>query len=733
MSSLTLDRIFNDPDLSGSPPESLKFSPDSQYVSFLKPREDDFERLDIWAFETKTGRSALIVDSSQLAFEDRPLSDEEKAIRERKRIRHTGIVEYFWSPDSGSILFPVSGCLYLYSLADKSLQLMTNPDVFATDVRFSPNGKFLSYVANQNLFCVEIENRHSHTLTTDGGGTISNGIAEFIAQEEMHRFEAYWWAPDSSKVAFTQTDETPVEVSQRYEIEADSFGVFDQRYPFAGKPNAKVRVGIVSIDTKATEQSPIEWLNLGNDQENYICRVNWISDSVRLAVQVQPRNQQQLDLKIWQCGTDVENQCANTVLTETSETWINLHNCFRSLKDPNLYLWASEKTGFNHLYIKSIDGSYSRQLTNGNWVVQSLLGYDEVRSLVFFTGLKETPLETHLYAVGTNDDPEQVAEPVRLTKPGFNHQIQADRNNSFFIDRYSNPEQPPAVNLINADGSTSAALYINDLDNTHPYRPYVSANAVIEYGVLDATDGQQLHYRLFKPGTAEQNPEKKFPVIVVVYGGPGVQRVQNEWIPPWYHYMTQRGYGILQLDNRGTANRGVAFEAPIYQQLGDVEVQDQLTGVDYLKSLSWVDSTRLGVFGHSYGGYMTLMLLMKSPETFKAGISVAPVTDWHLYDTHYTERFLGLPAENPEGYVSSNVFPYISGLSGQLLVIHGMADDNVLFTNSTKLYKALQDENLPFEIMNYPGAKHGLTGRKVNLHRYNLMDRFFDKHLGSAK
>ena len=239
-----------------------------------------------------------------------------------------------------------------------------------------------------------------------------------------------------------------------------------------------------------------------------------------------------------------------------------------------------------------------------------------------------------------------------------------------------------------------------------------------------------MHYRLFKPEGTEQ-PDRKFPVIVVVYGGPGVQRVQNEWIPPWYHYMTQRGYGILQLDNRGTANRGVAFESLIYRQLGDVEVQDQLTGVAYLKSLPWVDSSRLGVFGHSYGGYMTLMLMMKSPDTFRAGISVAPVTDWQLYDTHYTERFLGSPVDNPEGYAASNVFPYISSLSGQLLVIHGMADDNVLFTNSTKLYKALQDENLPFEIMNYPGAKHGLTGRKVNLHRYSLMDRFFDQHLGT--
>ncbi|MDA9316158.1 S9 family peptidase, partial [Pseudomonadales bacterium] len=216
---------------------------------------------------------------------------------------------------------------------------------------------------------------------------------------------------------------------------------------------------------------------------------------------------------------------------------------------------------------------------------------------------------------------------------------------------------------------------------------------------------------------------------VTVYGGPGVQRVTNEWIPPWHHYMASRGYALLQLDNRGSSNRGKAFEDPIFGRLGEVEVSDQLAGVNYATSLPWIDARRVGVFGHSYGGYMTLMLMMKAPQTFIAGVSVAPVTDWRLYDTHYTERYLGLPSQNPDGYLSSSVFPYVQNLRGKLLVIHGMADDNVLFTNSTKLYQALQDENIAFEIMNYPGAKHGLSGRKVNLHRYGMMDQFFDQHL----
>ncbi|MCB1644430.1 MAG: S9 family peptidase [Pseudomonadales bacterium] len=301
------------------------------------------------------------------------------------------------------------------------------------------------------------------------------------------------------------------------------------------------------------------------------------------------------------------------------------------------------------------------------------------------------------------------------------------RDRQYFIDRWSSPDQPPAVVLRSAAGEVVAELSPNTIDRSHPFYPFRDSTGGIEFGTLEAEDGQTLHYRLIKPANYDNGG--KHPLIVTVYGGPGVQRVTREWIPPWHHYMAARGDALLQLDNRGTANRGKAFESPIYRQLGEAEVRDQLTGVSWATTLPWVDANRIGVFGHSYGGYMTLMLMMKAPEVFRAGVSVAPVTDWGLYDTHYTERYLGHPAENQQGYEHSNVFPWVSGLRGQLLIIHGMADDNVLFTNSTKLYKVLQDQNIQFEIMNYPGAKHGIAGKKVNLHRYTLMDNFFDRNL----
>jgi dipeptidyl-peptidase-4 len=414
------------------------------------------------------------------------------------------------------------------------------------------------------------------------------------------------------------------------------------------------------------------------------------------------------------------------VLTETSATWINLHDNFHALKTLPQFIWASERSGYLHLYVYDLKGQLLNTLTQGAWATGRLQGVDEQRGLIYFDGFADTPLERHLYQVGL----QQPQKPMRITRAGQSHHVEIDNDLKYFIDRFSSPSQPPAVHLNTIDGDLVHTLHANQINAQHPYHTYIDQQGDVEFGELAAADGQTLHYRLIKPPHLRAG--QKYPLILTVYGGPGVQRVSHEWIPAWHHYMASRGYALLQLDNRGSANRGKAFEAPIYGKLGAVEVEDQLQGIKHVCTLPWIDPARIGVFGHSYGGYMTLMLMMQAPDTFTTGISVAPVTDWRLYDTHYTERYLGHPENNPTGYRDSSVFPYITALRGKLLVIHGMADDNVLFTNSTKLYKALQDANIGFDIMNYPGAKHGLSGRKVNLHRYGMMDEFFDQHLKAA-
>lgn len=715
--SLTLQRIFGDPDLNGPAPVQLKLSPDGLKVSYLKAADDNFEQLNLWVYHIESEQHTRLVDATELVSQ-RVLSDAEKARRERLRITQSGIVEYYWAPAGEALLFPIEGNLFLYRLdEDKPLTQLTDDSTFETDIRFSPNGEWIAFVRDQNLYCLNLTTLETRQLTNEGGDLVSYGLAEFIAQEEMHRYSGYWWSPDSQKIAFTRTDESPVEVSQRYEIDADHFGVFDQRYPFAGKPNAAVKVGVVSLGDLS-----IRWIDTDKKtgsntvEETYLARINWFRDSAQLAIQRQSRDQQTLELL--KCHIASGN--SQILLTETSDSWTNLNDNFTALEDQQ-FLWGSERTGFNHLYLYREDGTLVEPLTAGDWVVSDIKAV--TKEAIFFTGYRDTPLEHHLYSLNRG-----TKEIDRVTTSGFSHTVTVSRDGSVYVDRFNSALLPPAVDLCRINGDIIEPLEPNRLDGTHPFGPYISNRGTVEFSELTAEDGQTLHYRVIRPSSNKLEINGRAPLILTVYGGPGVQRVSNDWIPPWHHYMALQGYGLLQLDNRGTTNRGKAFESPIYGKLGDIEVKDQLAGIDALTTSDWVDANRLGVFGHSYGGYMTLMLLMNS-ERFKAGVSVAPVTDWRLYDTHYTERYLGHPDVNVDGYNASSVFPYAKHLTGKVLIIHGMADDNVLFSNSTKLYKTLQDLNIDFEIMNYPGAKHGLAGRNVNIHRYTMMDRFFAQHL----
>jgi dipeptidyl-peptidase-4 len=284
------------------------------------------------------------------------------------------------------------------------------------------------------------------------------------------------------------------------------------------------------------------------------------------------------------------------------------------------------------------------------------------------------------------------------------------------------------LSLHNANGSLMAFIEENRLDESHPYHRYLASRPTTEFGTLQADDGQALYYRMLKPAGFDAN--ERYPVVVFVYGGPMGQNVTNEWGAGFNEILARRGFIVFTIDNRGTGFRGTAFDAPLYRHMGEVEVTDQMVGVDYLRSLDFVDPDRIGIWGWSYGGYMTLMSLFKQPDLFAAGVSGAPVTDWALYDTHYTERYLGTPQNNADGYEASGVFPYAKDLDAPLLLIHGMADDNVLFTNSTKLMKTLQDEGRPFDVMTYPGSKHGLTRvPSTGKHVYAHILRFFEQHL----
>ncbi|MEL4388662.1 S9 family peptidase [Shewanella xiamenensis] len=717
---LTIERMNASPALAGTSPRGLKLSPDGQRVTYLAGRKDNQNFYDLWQMDVKTGESSLLLNADKLASNE--LSDEEKARRERQRIYGDGIMEYFWADDSKALLIPASGNLYYFSLADNSVSQLPIGEGFATDARLSPKGNFVSFVRDQNLYVLNLATKKLEAMTTDGGGAIKNAMAEFVAQEEMDRMTGYWWAPDESAIAFTRIDESGVELVTRNEIYADGIKLTEQRYPAAGKNNVEIQLGVVTLNNKA-----INWVTLSDDKNKdiYLPRVDWLPDSKHLSFQWQSRDQQKLDLQL--VALDALTK-PKTLVKERSDAWVNLNNDLHFLKQQSAFIWASERDGFNHLYLFDLKGKLKTQLTKGNWAVDELEYIDETAGWVYFTGRKDTPIEKHLYRVPlAGGKVERVSSEAGMHDPVF-----AD-NQSVYLDYFNSLSQPPQISLHGDKGQHLAWVEQNQVKAGHPLYDYAGLWQLPEFKELKAEDGQILQTRLFKPVPFDAN--KKYPVVVRVYGGPHAQLVTNSWSEQDYftQYLVQQGYVVFQLDNRGSAHRGTQFEQVIYRHLGEAEVNDQKVGVDYLRSLPFVDSNNVAIYGHSYGGYMALMSLFKAPDYFKAAISGAPVTDWRLYDTHYTERYLAHPANNEQGYEASSVFPYVKNYQSGLLMYHGMADDNVLFENSTRVYKALQDEGKLFQMIDYPGSKHSMRGEKVRNHLYRSLADFLDRQLKSGK
>jgi len=713
---LTLEALTGEASLSGPSLMKAKTSPDGKRVTFLRGKTENRFQLDLWEYDIASGQTRMLVDSKVVMPGEETLSDEEKARRERQRIAAlSGIVDYQFSPDGQRLLFPLGGQLYLYDLGKTgadAVRKLTSGSGFATDAKVSPKGGYVSFIRDRNLWVIDLASGKEAQLTKDGSDVIGNGVAEFVADEEMDRHTGYWWSPDDAGIAFARIDETPVPVQKRFEVYADRADIVEQRYPAAGDHNVLIKLGVISPKGGA-----VKWLDLGANPDIYLARVDW-RDARHPTFQRQSRNQRTLEL----IEADLDTGKQRTLITDRSDTFLNLNNNLRFLKDGRI-LWSSEKSGFEHLYLFDADGQEQAQLTRGDWMVEDVVALDEDKGLVYFTATEASPLERQLYSVALTGN----AAPNRITQTPGMHGVAFSKNAQVYIDTWSNPTTPPQVELFDASGKKLTTLVKNDLtDPAHPYAKYKDAQRPIEYGTLTAEDGQTLHYSLIKP--SDFDAKKKYPVVVNVYGGPAGQTVSRSWAPTFDQYLAQHGYVVFSLDNRGTPRRGQKFLSALFRKQGTVEVADQLKGVEFLKSQPWIDGKHIGVYGWSNGGYMTLMLLAKASDAYACGVAGAPVTDWALYDTHYTERYMDLPKDNVAGYREGSVFTHVDGIRSQLLLIHGMADDNVLFTNSTKLMSALQQRGTPFELMTYPGAKHGLRSKDA-LHRYKITENFFQRCL----
>ena len=715
---LTVARLEASPGLDGAIAQGVKISPDGQRVTFLQGRPENKLQQDLWEYHIADKTRRMLVDSVALLGGEEELDEVELARRERQRITATGIVEYSFSPDGMALLFPLGGDLYYLPIGGEPRRL-TETEATETDAKISPEGNYVSFIREQNLYVIDLETGKERALTSDGQGAISFGMADFAAQEEMYRTTGYWWSKDDSRVAFTRVDETGVTLVDRYEIGADGVSSVAQRYPFAGEANSVVQLFVLELASGQLQE-----IDLGEDKDIYLARVDFSPDGT-LAVQKQSRDQKRLDLIF----IDPVSHKQKLVLTESSDTWINLHSDLKFFDDGSHFTWTSERSGFRHIYLYAKNGELVSQLTSGKWPVAEtarsgggIEAVDEEGGYVYFTGWNVTPTEQHLFRTSLSGK----GLVTQLTGAGGWHSASVAPDGSFFVDNGQSQGRPPYSAIRDRDGELITYITENALDEDHPYTPYWPDHRPREFGVIETPDGIELQYQLTLP--AGFDPARQYPAIVYLYGGPGGAAVKKTWSADFNQVLAQNGFVVFTVDNRGTGDRGTAFDDVIYRNMGDYEVRDQVTGARWLMEKPFVDATRVGIHGWSYGGYMTLLCMFKAPDVFKAGIAVAPVVDWRLYDTHYTERYMGDPADG-DFYERSSPINYVDGLEGKLLLIHGMADDNVFFDNSIKLIVAMQKAGKQFELMTYPGKRHGIKGEAERTHLNELRLDFFKRYL----
>ena len=716
---LTFERVFASPSLDGPTPRQAKLSPDGRYLTVLRNRADDLARYDLWAFDRGTGTWFMLVDSEKIGS-GRALSEDEKMQRERARVGNlSGIINYEWTSNGKAILVPLDGDLYLASLDGQVVQV-TDTEQSELNPALSPHGTYISFVRDRQLWVGKVTGEAA-PITPKEGDTIRWGEAEFVAQEEMARIDGYWWSPDENRIVVQRTDEARVGIVTRAAIGATGTRVFDQRYPVAGSDNAVVQLFVMNpdgtgrVEVDLTSSQDAGFYNADDPTDFYLARVDWAGND--LFVQRQNREQTVLDI----LKVDPATGASAIVFRERAamdDFWINLGYDYKWLEDGSL-IWWSERDGFAHLY-RYADGQWT-QLTTGDWVVTKLVGIDQDAGRLFFIGTKDDVLEQHVYSL----DYRNPTEATRLTDRGFTHSASMDGKGQTLLISRSSDDTPPQSYIADATGQRLAWIEANTLNSDHPYAPYLASHRPTQYGTVKAEDGTPLYWEMVTP---EMEPGKRYPVYFYHYSGPGPQIVTRGWNGGLRQAIVDKGYIWFALDNRGSNNRGVAFEQPLYRAMGSVEVRDQKVGAEYLKTLPFVDPDKIAIDGWSYGGYMTLKQLQADPGLYAAGISGAPVTKWELYDTHYTERYMGTPQNDAQAYEAASAIPDATKITDPLLLIHGMADDNVVFENATEIISVMQEANVPFQMMLYPGYTHRVSGEQISPHRYNTVFRFLEHH-----
>jgi len=701
---LTIDDIF-DPvkkvNFNGSTPTIRWLKDGNHYLLTNEASRRDAPRLQ--KVNAATGEAVPFFDVAkmQAAFAALPGVSAQDA----RQLANRG--NYDLNPAETAVLINWSNDLFYYEFgSDRAIRLTSNPEEEVGE-GFSPDGRMVSFVRENNLYVEDLGmQRRERALTRDGSAKILNGRLDWVYQEELYgrgNFGAYWWSPDSTSIAFLRIDESPVP-----EFTVVDHIPYDQKlevtaYPKAGDPNPIVKLGVVNA-----AGGDIRWIDTFKYQpEDFlISRVTWTPDGEKVVYQAQNREQTFLDVNF----ADPRNGKSSNVIHETSKAWVAINEQPIWLKDGS-FIWASERSGWEHLYHYSADGKMLRQITDGKWEVRSIEGVDEANGYIYFTAMEHSLIAPNGYRIKLDG-----SGLTRLTQTEGSHRLDLSPANNYFIDVWSDVNTPSQVRLYDASGKLVRVIAENKVDALKQYK--LGTTDLLQ---VKTRDGFVMEAMMIKP--PDFDPRKKYPVMSFTYSGPHAPQVRDGWGSQTYMFhqlLAQKGYIIWVCDNRTASGKGMDATWPVYKNFGELELRDLEDGVSWLKSQPYVDGSRIGIWGWSYGGFMTSYALTHS-QSFKIGISGGTVADWRDYDSIYTERYMGTPQNNPEGYKRSSPVNAAKNLHGKLLLIHGAIDDNVHMQNTIQFIYELQKAGKQFQLMLYPKSRHGVTDPLLLKHMRQMM------------
>ena len=685
---VTLENIWKTYDFYPKSVSGFKSMQDGNYYSKLDKKGDDSQ---INKYSFRTGQKIrTLVNSKNIEIDIKNYTFS----KDEKKVLFANETEKIYRYSSKSIY-------HIYNLKTKKLEKLSDDKVMYAD--FSPSGDKVAYVNSNNLFVKDLSNSKTIQITTDGElNQIINGATDWVYEEEFGLTKAFFWSPDEKKIAFYKFDEREVK-----EFSMDMFNTelypsqYQFKYPKAGEDNSKLSIHICNFDDGETVMISL------NKSYEYIPRMNWTKSNDLLYVLAMNRYQNELDFILY----NTTNSSSEILFSEKDKYYIDVHDNTTFTDDKQSLIWTSEKSGFNHIYLVNLENGQSQQVTTGNWEVTKYHGMNQDDNKVFYTSNEEGTINKSLYCINLDG-----SEKTKLSEDLGTHSSTFSNGMKYYSNTYSTADTPPYISLHNHAGKEIRVLEDNADLSTKMEEFDLTKK---EFFSFTTSEDVNLNGWMIKP--SDFDPNKRYPVFMFLYGGPGSQQVVNSWgwfNYFWYQHLAQKGYIVACVDNRGTGGRGAEFKKMTYLQLGKYETIDQIEANRYLAKLPYVDKNRIGIQGWSYGGYMSSLAITKGADVFKTAIAVAPVTNWRYYDNIYTERYMRTPQENASGYDDNSPINHVDSLKGNYLLIHGTADDNVHVQNTYEMVSALVKANKQFDLFVYPDKNHGIYGGNTRLHLY---------------